>query len=238
VADSRRPEPAGFPGCGRCQLRATGTPAECAACVSRSVPLPASRCAICSRPLKDGEACRNPICGFDDRGFGQIYAICPKRPPIEKAIWRFKYDGKDGWGVIFGRLVLGWLDTHLHPDDYDLIVANPTHASRPVRHTERILEVAASEDTDGIWPIKPRALVKMKETGESAGKGARWRQKWDAANELEGAIRRGAGVDFTGQRILVFDDITTTCAQMHVLGQMLQGWGADEVDGLVIARSV
>jgi predicted amidophosphoribosyltransferase len=135
-----------------------------------------------------------------------------------------------------GRLVLGWLNRNLDPDDYDVIVANPTHSSRQVRHTERILEVADSEDTEGEWPIEPRALVKKTETTSSA-RGS-WRQKWDAAQELEGAVRRRAGVDFSGQRVLIFDDVTTTCAQMHVLGLMLRSWGASNVDGLVVARAV
>jgi predicted amidophosphoribosyltransferase len=200
--------------------------------------LPRTRCRTCSRPHDAGEKCRNPICNWDDRGFNQIFAICPKRRLIERAIWRFKYDGALGWGPIFGRVVLGWLDENLESDNYDVIIANPTHTSRAVRHTERILEVAASEDTDGVWPIAPRALVKISETGESAGKGTSWQQKWEAAQQLKGAVRRNAGVDFMGQRVLVFDDITTTCAQMHVLGQMLGAWGAAEVDGLVIARSV
>jgi len=52
-----------------------------------------------------------------------------------------------------------------------------------------------------------------------------------------GAVRLSDGYAVEGQRVLVFDDITTTCAQIHVLGEMLSGWGASHVDGLVIART-
>jgi predicted amidophosphoribosyltransferase len=117
-----------------------------------------------------------------------------------------------------------------------MVVANPTHSSRPIRHTERILEVAASEDLDDTWPFEPWALEKTEETTQSA-KG-KWRVKWDAAQELRSVVRPAEGISFAGKRVLLFDDVTTTCSQMQVLGEMLTGWGAIHVDGLVVARAV
>ena len=142
-------------------------------------------------------------------------------------------------GVNLGRLVLGWLDSHLEPDDYDIIVANPTHTS-----SKRTPAPSGS-----LRSPRPRTLRASGRSNRghssssidaesSAGKGTRWRQKWDAAQELDGAIRQRRGRRLLGKACVVFDDVTTTCAQMHVLGQMLRRWGAEEVDGLVIARSV
>jgi predicted amidophosphoribosyltransferase len=209
----------------------------CVACVAATTVQPGPHtCPVCSRPVQKGVACGNPICNWDDRSFGRIYSVCLKSAPIEKMIWRYKYDGLTGWGVIMGRLVLGWLDEHIDPDSYDMIVANPTHASRPVRHTEGILEAAAREDLDAHWPYAPAALIKTDDTPQSA-KGT-WKQKWEAALELRSVIQRADGVSFTGKRVLLFDDITTTCAQMQVVGRMLRNWGASHVDGLVVARAV
>ena len=57
--------------------------------------------------------------------------------------------------MIFGRLMLGWLDDNLDPDEYDAIIANPTEPTRPVRHTELILEAAAKEDWRTSGPSTP-----------------------------------------------------------------------------------
>ena len=64
---------------------------------------------------------------------------------IENMIKRYKYKGVTGWGMNMGRLVLGWLEENLDPDQYDIVLANPTHESRPVRHTENF-EAAAKRD--------------------------------------------------------------------------------------------
>ena len=138
--------------------------------------------------------CGNPICNWDNRTFGRIYSICPKTGSVDRILQGFKYaDRPTGWSVIFGRLVLGWLDDNLDPDEYDAIIANPTKPARPVRHTELILEAAAKEDLEDIWPIYPDALQKASPTTQSGQSGARWRAKWDAAQELEGVVT--AGVD-------------------------------------------
>jgi predicted amidophosphoribosyltransferase len=164
-----------------------------------------------------------------------VFAICRKTGSIDRVLKAYKYaDTLTGWAVILGRLVIGWLDENVAPTDYTMIVANPTHPSRAVRHTEAILEAARKEDLDRVWPILPDALVKTTETSQSAT--GNWQAKWNAARELEDAVLPAEGVSIHG-RVLVFDDITTTCAQMEILARLLIGWGASHVDGLVIART-
>ncbi|MDA8317778.1 MAG: hypothetical protein M0010_21820 [Actinomycetota bacterium] len=138
--------------------------------------------------------------------------------------------------MILGRLVFGWLDANFSNDDYDLIVANPTHESRLVRHTELILAAASREDQLGEWHFAPEALVKMAETSKSAN--GSWRAKWDAAQELYDVVHPADALDLRGAKVLVVDDVTTTLAQLHVVGNILKRAGAAEVDGLVIARQV
>jgi predicted amidophosphoribosyltransferase len=164
-----------------------------------------------------------------------VHAICRKTGPIDVVLKRYKYADKlTGWAVILGRLVLGWMEANLAPNAYDMIVANPTAPGRAVHHTEEILEAAKREDLANAWPIYPRGLVKTGDTSSSAT--GSWRMKWDAARELEAVVVPAPGTSISG-RILVFDDIATTCAQMEVLARLLTGWGATEVDGLVIART-
>lgn len=232
------PTPAGFPRCPKCALVATASPAICMACVRQTISTSTKRCPVCSHPLLRGESCGNPICTWEDRTFETIYAICERTGSIERVLTSFKYAQQPsiGWATILGRLVLGWIEENLNPGDYDLIVANPTHKGRPVRHSELILEAAATEDVLGRWSIYPYALEKKYETNRSAN--GRWRAKWDAACELRGAVTSAGLRDFRGTRVLLFDDITTTCAQMQIVGEVLVGLGAAHVDGLVIARQV
>lgn len=196
-------------------------------------------CGVCAHKLTSSkESCGNPICNWDDRSFGHIYAICPKSGAIDVLLKKFKYEERyAGWSVIFGRLVLGWLQTHLNESEYDLILGNPTAASRPIHHTEAILMAAQREDLEEAWPIRPTGLLKASDTSQSGVKGTNWHTKWNAAVELESVVTVAADIDVTGTRILLFDDITTTCAQIQVLGRMLRRRGASQVDGLVIART-
>lgn len=139
--------------------------------------------------------------------------------------------------MIFGRLVLGWMQENLQSDDYDMVIANPTEPSRPVRHTELILESADREDVGDDWPISPFALSKSRATTQSGGLGANWFTKWNAAQELKSTVTLSKGTGIADARVLLFDDIATTCSQFQVLSRMLLTWGASHVDGLVIART-
>src|ERR1700738_32889 len=110
---SPAPEPAGFPACARCPVRTPAPPAVCMGCVQQTNTVPALHCAICARPLKTGDACGNPVCGWGHRSIGRVEAICLKTGPVDKLIKDFKYKKVGpGWRVIFGRLVLGWLEEH------------------------------------------------------------------------------------------------------------------------------
>jgi hypothetical protein len=87
-------------------------------------------------------------------------------PPIEAAavyrgvlrtvIKRMKYDGEVGWAPLFGRLLVRHLERTFDPSAIDLIVPNPTHPSRPVRHTELIIDACAAADADGRWRFDER----------------------------------------------------------------------------------
>jgi predicted amidophosphoribosyltransferase len=156
---------------------------------------------------------------------------------VDRVLKALKYDGRTGWAVILGRLVLGWLQENLAPDDYDLIVANPTEPGRAVHHTELVLAAADREDLEDIWPMYPDALVKTGPTSQSGQRGTNWRTKWEAAQELRSVVEPAPWVTFKDMRVLLFDDVTTICGQMQVLGDMLAGWGASKIDGLVIART-
>jgi predicted amidophosphoribosyltransferase len=213
-------------------------------CVARTVPQPtaaAPKCPVCARPLQNEAVCGNPVCGWGHRHIGRVEAVCLKTGPVDRLLKDFKYGRVGlGWKVIFGRLVLGWLAENHGPDDFDLIVANPTHPARRVRHTEQILAAAANQDVHDQWPFDrgdPRAIVKAKETAPSATQP--WRDKKAAADALWEALEVPDPQRTEGRRILVLDDIATTLLQLNAVAGILKETGrASTVDGLVIARAV
>jgi predicted amidophosphoribosyltransferase len=234
------PEPLGFPKCGKCPLVSTGAPKTCATCVASSSPLQSNRCPICCRALHEGP-CGNPVCGWDDRDVRVVYAIAKRTGAIENVLKKFKYDGKAGWAMILGRIVIGWLEAN--PDlayQFDVITVNPTHADRsPLRHTELILEAAKTEDQLGWWPLddpNDTVLRKHDKTASVTAYGTTWRAKKQAADELCWAVDVAHPERVEGKTVLVVDDVTTTLLQLNVIAGLLKGAGAAEVDGLVIAR--
>ncbi|MEE1821255.1 phosphoribosyltransferase family protein [Streptomyces sp. BE20] len=160
---------------------------------------------------------------------------------LRTSLAALKYNGRTGWALIFGRLIVGWLGNHADEvADIDVIMANPSAPDRqPVQHVETILKAARTEDTLARWPFNDPddpghpVLVKAHPTAKSAGHN--WQAKMTAAQEHADAIElRG---DVKGKRILLIDDVLTTGSQFHTVARYLRNnCGAEEVRGLVLAR--
>ncbi|WP_331738521.1 ComF family protein [Embleya sp. NBC_00896] len=220
-----------------------GTPGICAACAAHTIqPVAAAHCAVCSQTLAAaGAVCGNVICGWppERRFFTRVDAVAMYSGSLEAVLKRFKYPpSRPGWAAIFGRLLVGWLETHAdRVADIDLIVGNPTHATRqPFQHIEMIMRAAAAEDTAQRWPLAatdPPPLVKTAETPRSAA--CHREAKMEAARRHAKAL--ALNTDVSDQRILLVDDVFTTGAQFHTVGRYLIETGhAHEVRGLVLAR--
>ncbi|GGR01046.1 hypothetical protein GCM10010195_66150 [Kitasatospora griseola] len=178
---------------------------------------------------------------MDRRFFTRVDALALYANPLGQAIKDYKYGyagASQGWGVIFGRLIVGWLEANEDlVADIDLIVGNPTAPDRlPLQHIELMMSAAHAEDGLGRWPIvepgRP-VLIKTWETKKSAGRG--WNDKMEAAREHAGALKLRRSVE--GKRVLLVDDVFTTGSQFHTVGKFLIEKGeAKEVRGLVLAR--
>jgi predicted amidophosphoribosyltransferase len=134
--------PLGFPRCQQCPYVWAGPPRICVQCASQTLEDIAQRsCGVCSQKLRDDGSCPNWLCTDPRRRISRIYAIAYLSGSLRNKIHRYKYEGAYGWSLIFGRLLLGWLEKC--PGGLpDLIVANPTYVvagQGGLAHTERVL---------------------------------------------------------------------------------------------------
>lgn len=235
-------EPAGFPNCARCPLLNQGSPSVCSACARKTLPkVSTTACPVCSQATVAGR-CGNRLCSDRDRVIERIDAIAMYTDPLSVQIQRYKYQHKSGWATIFARILLGHLDDYLFSNSpsghFDVLVANPTHPSRKVRHTELVLERAAAENIFDYWPIDvedPRLLIKERITPQSAR--GDYDAKRAAAEEAAAAITITDSARIEGQRVMLFDDIATTGLQLNAIARRLLDAGAHSVVALVLART-
>jgi predicted amidophosphoribosyltransferase len=192
--------------------------------------------------MLDGGDCPNWLCADPTRSIARIRAIAYSSGALRNKVLRYKYDGMWGWSLIFGRLLLAWLNRNERESPPDLIVANPTFAaSDSVRlgHTERVIDAAATEDVLREWSFDigdPPANVKTAATEKSARNVAS--AKRAAAAELRAALARPDRPRVEGRHILVYDDVCTTGSQLNAVASfLLEEGGAAYVEGIVLARA-
>lgn len=236
-------EPPGFPGCPECPYLRMGPAWICVRCAAKTLEaVDADACPVCSQLLNRYGRCPNSLCADPQRRISRIDAISYLDGELRDQIHRYKYYGKSGWSLIFGRLVVGWLEAHAADDPPDLIVANPTFRlpEDPPGHTELIIASAAVADAEQRWPFDVRsgklAIIKTGPTERSAGGSAQ------AKRSLAAHLRRLLQIPdpsmTEGRRILVFDDVCTTGSQLDAVADCLLVEGrAAQVSGLVLARA-
>lgn len=237
-------EPLGFPKCIRCPYRRTGPARICVLCASKTLEaIEPGACPVCSQLLDADGACPNWLCDDPQRRIDRIDAIAYLSGALRSKIHRYKYDGKTGWSLIFGRLLVGWLEAHAADDPPDLIVANPTFTGPDgpdIGHIERIIDSAAIEDTEERWAFdvenETPAIIKTGPTEKSAGRSAA--AKRASAAELRRLLEIPDPTVTEGRKILVFDDVCTTGSQLNTVAEcLLEDGNAARVCGLVLARA-
>jgi predicted amidophosphoribosyltransferase len=235
-------EPLGFPKCPKCAYLRTGPPLLCFRCANRTMEQIANRaCDVCSQILDDDGTCPNWLCSDASRRISRVDAIAYSSGPLREKILAYKYDGKTGWALIFGRLLLAWLEQNRPNNPPDLIVANPTFVGsdgRTTPHTELVIAAAEREDTMGKWNfdvVPPRAIVKTQPTERSAKNSAM--AKRAAAVAHVDALDIPDPVRIAGRHILIYDDVCTTGSQLDGVAGKLLDAGAEDVQAIVLARA-
>jgi predicted amidophosphoribosyltransferase len=235
----------GFGECRRCLFNESGWAELCFACARRTMePLAVDRCWVCDRPFAPDEStCRNPLCGRDDRSFSWNIAISMRTGQLKTAISRYKYQGRWGWALIFGRVVAGFLEERaVLFRQFGVITASPTFVGtggRSFDHTRRVLAQAAAEVSPGAtWPfdiLGEPVIVKSGPTPPMVGNGYQDRRRI-AEGPLRGALRITRPQDVQGKRVLVYDDVFTDGLTLNEVARTLRIAGATEVCGVTLCR--
>jgi predicted amidophosphoribosyltransferase len=199
-------------------------------------------CPVCSQRLDGDSTCRNSLCRDPNRHIERIDAITTHSGVMQDKIHSYKYDGQAGWSLVFGRLLVRWLEAHAAGDPPGLIVANPTYLDpgQPgPGHIEAIIRAAARADSGSRWPFDvrvPAAVIKTEATGQSAGRS--FAEKRIVAAALREVLEIPDPARTAGRRILVFDDVCTTGRQLEAVADCLVQEGrAAGVRALVLARA-
>lgn len=221
-----------------------GPPRICVACAGRTLEaIEPGACPVCSQIIGADGTCPNWLCDDPRRRIERIDAIAYLSGALRHRIHRYKYEGRIGWSLIFGRLLVGWLQAHATASAPDLIIANPTFLGSggpDIGHTERIIESAAIEDVEERWPFDVEnenpAIIKTGPTEKSAGRTAT--AKRASAAGLRQLLEIPDPHVTAGRKILVFDDVCTTGSQLDAVADcLLREGNASQVRGLVLARA-
>jgi len=243
--DERLAQVPGFGWCGRCLYSASGPTELCFACARRTMePLAAARCPVCDRPFAAGErTCGNPLCNRTDRWFGWNLAIAMRSGVLKDVINHYKYDDAQGWALIFGRVVAGFLEEQAAiVRRFDIITASPTYlgpGGRAFDHTRTVLWRAAAEMSPGeVWPFDIQGeplIVKTALTPTMVGH--TYRQRRDIAEgPLRDALRVTRPQDVPGRCVLVYDDVFTDGLTLNEVARALRLAGAAEACGVTLCR--
>ena len=169
------PPPAGFPRCGSCAYRRTGTPAICFACAAAENPLtpPRPACEVCGQTLGDDSRCPNTVCSLEDRWFSRIFTVTERSEEMWTAVCEYKYDEDRSWADILGRIFAGYLEDNREAlEGYDLITTGALYVGpRANRLWDHLLPIMEGARSDGSsWPFTPDLIHKSAPSGQFLGR--------------------------------------------------------------------
>ena len=229
-----------FPECPDCPYVEHGTWSICSDCASEQHPAIVNPCPLCSQE-ESADFCANYLCQNDEqRHFENIYAVTMHKGKLQEKLKLFKEHGKTGWGIIFARMLIGYLETHQIPSAVDIIIANPSNPGR--EHIDLVFRRAAEFYSGNRWKFdstEDPAITKRQATTRSRiiqSQDNRWEKKKQAAIEHAEALVLKHPERIAGKSVVVYDDICTTCNQLNKVACRLKKWGALKVYGIVLAR--
>lgn len=228
-------------------------------CVSCAVPVPAKEvntafgtalCPACTRALLRRTA------GYCTR-CGNLFAAADATPapcgeclatprPWERFFFHGVYQGvlrdlilrfKSGHELPLGALLGGLLAAHPElSGPYDAIIPMPLHPRRlRERGFNQALQAALPLAARSGAAIRPDILIRINDTHPQAG--LSFAERKTNVRDIFVTAPATAGAELGGKRLLLVDDIATTCASLESAATTLLRAGAFSADVAVIART-
>lgn len=201
------------------------------------------KCPFCGRVLERGEegwcaSCQEDL-PWTEPGEGKAVEGCDAclsplwyRDGARDGVHRYKFGGGRGHAALFGELMAQCLQNRWE-GLVDLVTWAPLHPKRKKKRGYDQAELLARRvgKLSGL-PVEP-TLEKLRATAVQSQAGedeARW------AN-VQGAYRALPGLDLTGKRVVLVDDVATSGATLAQCAAALREAGAETVVGLTLARA-
>jgi ComF family protein len=205
---------------------ASSTELLCTACAADLPRLPAPGCPRCALPTPNGEICGR--CLSHAPHYDATRAAYRYDFPLDKLVQSFKYGHRLALSGYFGQQ----LAALPQPLEADLIIPLPLHAVRlRERGFNQALELARQVSLEWKIPIDKKSCQRTRNTPSQANLPWREREK-----NIHGAFHCSA--DFSGQRIILVDDVMTTGASLNECARTLKLHGAANITLLVVARAL
>jgi ComF family protein len=204
----------------------------CARCTRNIELIQGLMCKYCGKPLPDGGArcysCRKkPLSHIESvRSAGEYRGL------LRTWIHKFKYQNKDYCDRILGRLITYVLDKEKSCADVDAVVAVPMHWLKKFFRGYDQAELLAVKAAAHIGkPVLKKTLIRKRLTKPQFRLNVSERK----ANLRDSfAVRNPKNVK--GKKILLVDDVATTCATLEQCALALKRSGARKIYAVTVAR--
>lgn len=198
----------------------------CSPCSDDMPELPGERCPLCADQTTHGERCGS--CLKDPPAFDRTIALFRYDFPVDRIIHALKYGHQ--------LAVAGWcgekLAERLVGQTFDRVIPLPLHGERLAeRGFNQSLEIARELANLAKFPVDRSHLRRSRATTPQADLPHKARHR-----NVRGAFESSA--DFTGQSLLLIDDVMTTGATANECARVLKLHGAASVTVAVIARAL
>ena len=200
------------------------------------------RCPFCGRVLERGEdrmcaLCQRELPRTDGPGSapeGCDLCLSPLcyRGGVRRAVHRYKFKGGAGLSGLFGELMARCL-SDCRDGAADLVTWAPLHPKRKKRRGYDQAELLARRTAELCGIPAVSTLEKVRITGTQSQQNT----EADRRANVEGTYRALPGLDLTGKRVVLVDDVVTTGSTLAQCAACLRGAGAAEVVALTFARA-
>ena len=193
-------------------------------------------CSVCGRPFvsMEGESHLCGDCITKKKYFTMARALGSYEGSLQKAIHRWKYQGKTYFNPLFGEWMTEGLRRYWDPHLFDLLLPVPLHIQRLRERgfNQTLLLVKELSLRTGI-PYRRRLLQKKRATVPQVNLDGIEREK-----EVKGSFYVRKEKDLEGKSILLVDDVYTTGATVNECSKVLLRGGAKRVDVLTLAHTM